>query len=303
MAKDPAARYESAQVLHADLLGLKQELEGPEAVSRPVSTASSPTNASRRSVRFKALIAAAVVAALLAAWFGPGLFRRGQHVPPPEAVVWYNRGTSAIREGAYFQASKALDRALEIDNSFALARARRAEAYAEIELTDRAREELLQAMALLPDRSSLSDAESMYLDAVAATLSRNFKTAIDKYSQIVDAVRDEEKSAAYVDLGRAYEKDENLDKAIESYGRATQLDPQSAAGFLRSGILYGRRRELLHGERRILEGAGHLSGHVEPGRAGRGLLPTRIVAGPDQETARSQRAAGTISGDVTKFVQ
>ncbi len=154
-----------------------------------------------------------------------------------------NRGTSAIREGAYFQATKAFERALEMDNSFALARARQSEAYAEIDLTDRARQELLQAMALLPDRSTLSDAESMYLDAIAATLSRNFKTAIEKSSKIVDAVQDGEKSTAYVDLGRAYEKDENRDKAIESYVRATQLDPQSAAGFLRSGILYGRRQE------------------------------------------------------------
>ena len=89
----------------------------------------------------------------------------------------------------------------------------------------------------------MSDAESTYLDAVAATLSRNFKTAIEKYSHIVDSVRDVEKSAAYVDLGRAYEKDENLDKAIDSYVRAAQLDPQSAAAFLRSGILYGRRQE------------------------------------------------------------
>ena len=191
-----------------------------------------------------ALIAAVVVAAVLAVWFGPGLFRRGQHVPSPEAVVWYNRGTSAIREGAYYQAGKALDRALEIDRAFALARARRAEAYAEIELTDKAREELLQAMALLPDRSTLSEAESLYLDAVAATLNRNVKTAIDTYSKIVDSVGDVEKSAAYVDLGRAYEKGENLDKAIESYGKATQLDPQSGAAFLRSGILYGRRQEL-----------------------------------------------------------
>jgi tetratricopeptide (TPR) repeat protein len=213
-------------------------------VLRPVSTASFTANANRRSFRFKALIAAAVVATLVAVWFAPALFRRGRHVPPPEAVVWYNRGTSAIREGAYFQATKALERALAIDNSFALARARQSEAYAEIELTDKAREELLQAMALLPDRSTLSDAESLYLDAIAATLSRNFKTAIDAYSKIVDSVRGAERSAAYVDLGRAYEKDENLDKAIESYGRATQLDPQSAAGFLRSGILYGRRQDL-----------------------------------------------------------
>ena len=83
---------------------------------------------------------------------------------------------------------------------------------AEMGLTDRAREELLQAMALLPDRSNLSAAESNYVDAVAATLGRNFKTAIEKYSLIVNSVRDGEKSAAYVDLGRAYEKNEDLDR-------------------------------------------------------------------------------------------
>ena len=90
---------------------------------------------------------------LLAGWFASDLFRRGRHVPPAEAVAWYNRGTSAIREGAYFQASKALERALEIDDAFALARVRRAEAYAEIGLTDRARGNCCRAMALLPDRS------------------------------------------------------------------------------------------------------------------------------------------------------
>ena len=244
MAKDPDARYESAESLRSDLLELRQDIGGTAPVSRPVSTALSMPNENRRSFRFKALAATAVVATLLAVWFAPSLLRRGRHEPPPEAVVWYNRGTSAIREGAYFQASKALDRAIEIDNSFALAYARRSEAYAELEFTDRAREALLQAMALLPDRSTLSNAESMYLDALAATLSRNFKTAIETYSGIAESVRDEEKSAAYVDLGRAYEKGDNLDGAVQSYERATQLDPQSAAAFLRSGILYGRRQEL-----------------------------------------------------------
>jgi tetratricopeptide (TPR) repeat protein len=242
MAKDPASRYESARSLHADLLGLKHELAG--ATTRPASTAPSTANARRKSVRFKTLIAASAVAALVTAWFASGLLRRGQHVPPPEAVVWYDRGTSAIREGSYFQASKALERALEIDNAFALAWARRAEAYAEMGLTDRAREELLQAMSLLRDRSNLSASESNYVDAVAATLGRNFKTAIEKYSLIVDSVREDGKSAAYVDLGRAYEKNDDLDHAIESYVKATQLDPQSAAAFLRSGILYGRRQQL-----------------------------------------------------------
>ena len=90
-----------------------------------------------------------------------------------------DRGTSAIREGAYFQASKALERALEIDNAFALARARRAEAYAEWD-SPTGQGGTAAAMALLPDRSNLSAAESNYVDAVAATLGRNFKTAIEK---------------------------------------------------------------------------------------------------------------------------
>jgi tetratricopeptide (TPR) repeat protein len=243
MAKDRAARYESARSLRADLLGVKRQLD--DAAGRSdVATSPSPTTLRRKSPRFKTLIAASAVAVLVAAWFASGLLRRGHHVPSSEAVVWYDRGTSAIREGAYFEASKALERALEIDNAFALARARRAEAYAEMGLTDSAREELVQAMALLPDRSSLSAAESNYVDAVAATLNRNFKTAIEKYSLIVDAVGVKEKSPAYVDLGRAYEKNEDLDRAIESYIKATQLDPQSAAGFLRAGILYGRRQQL-----------------------------------------------------------
>ena len=53
-----------------------------------------------------------------------------------------------------------------------------------------------------------------------------------------------QRSAAYVDLGRAYEKNEDLDRAIEAYVKASQLDPQSAAAFLRAGILYGRRQQL-----------------------------------------------------------
>ena len=144
-ATSPLIRSES------DLLELKRILDGPASGLAPDlhGRSSTPRDAKPRSSRFKALIAAAVVATLLAAWFASALLRRGRHVPPPEAVAWYDRGTSAIREGAYFQASKALERALEIDSSFALARARWAEAYAEIELTDRAREELLQAMALL----------------------------------------------------------------------------------------------------------------------------------------------------------
>ena len=243
MAKDPAARYESARSLHADLLGLKQELEG--SGSRVAPGLDGFVNHEREPavVRFKTLVAAGVVAALLAAWFGSGLLQRG-HVPKPEAVVWYDRGTSAIREGAYFQAGKALDRALEIDSAFALARARRSEAYAEVELTDKAREELLQAMALLPDRSSLSNAESLYVDAVAATLNRDFKTAIEKYSQIVSSAGDRTSlrpmSISAAPTRKTRISIEPLNRTCRRRSSISSLPP----AFLRSGILYGRRLNL-----------------------------------------------------------
>ena len=242
MAKDAAARYGSARSLHDDLRELRQALDEP--TSRPAVPAPATTSVRRRSVRFVTLLAACTLAVLGAAWFASGLLPRGRHVPPAEAVAWYDRGTTAIREGAYFQASKALERAIAVDSEFPLARARRAEAYAEMGLTDRAREELLQAMALLPDRSNLSAAESNYVDAVAATLGRNFTTAVDKYTLIADAAGDSDKAAAYVDLGRAHEKNEDPDRAIDAYAKATRLDPQAAAAFLRAGILHGRRQQL-----------------------------------------------------------
>ncbi len=242
MARDVTARYQSARLLHDELRDLEHALEG--STMRPAVTAPLTPSVGRRSIRVWSLVAAAVVALLGAAWFASDRLRPRRHEPPPEAVVWYERGTSAIREGAYFQATKALERALSLDSAFAMAHARRADAYAEMGLTERAREDLLQAMALLPDRSTLSAIESTHVDAVAATLARDFRTAIEKYAVIADAVPDADKAAAQVDLGRAYERNEDLDRAIAAYAKATQLDPQGAAAFLRSGILHGRRQQL-----------------------------------------------------------
>ena len=68
-------------------------------------------------------------------------------------------------------------------------------------------------MALLPDRSTLSDAES----TVSGRRRGNAEPQLQDGDRKVFAHRrfgstTADKSAAYVDLGRAYEKDENLDK-------------------------------------------------------------------------------------------
>jgi tetratricopeptide (TPR) repeat protein/predicted Ser/Thr protein kinase len=254
MSKSRDERYESASAMRADLekfqAALKDQdavgtrpLESNDAESAPVMPTATfePIAAPRPRLNRKTAIVAAAIAVVLAASFL--LWRyvlHAEYTPPAEAKVWYDRGTAAIREGAYYQASKALERAIEIAPQFALAHARLADAYAEIDYTDKAREEMLRSLSLAPS-GSLSAVDTAYLEAISATVRRDFGPAIESYKTIVDEVADSEKAAAYVDLGRSYEKNEAIDKAIESYSKATSLDPQSAAGYLRMAILYGRQ--------------------------------------------------------------
>ena len=53
---------------------------------------------------------------------------------------------------------------------------------------------------------------------------------------------DAEKAAAALDAGRAYEKNEELDRAIDSHKEAARRDPQYAPAFLRLGVAYGRKQ-------------------------------------------------------------
>ena len=70
-----------------------------------------------------------------------------------------------------------------------------------------------------------------------------FAAAIENYQQIIGEVPEAEKASAYVDLGRAYEKNNEVEKAIESYTKATELTPPDVAAFLRLGILYTEREQ------------------------------------------------------------
>ena len=119
---------------------------------------------------------------------------------------WYERGTDNLRNGAYFQASKALAQAIQIDSRYALARARLAQAWIELDYYDRAKDELLAATTIAGDRSSVSPRDALYLDAISAIVRRDFKEALNAYTQIAQLTPDD--SQVYVDLGYAYENDE-----------------------------------------------------------------------------------------------
>jgi serine/threonine protein kinase/Tfp pilus assembly protein PilF len=186
---------------------------------------------------FTFLIAIAVVG--LSVWAILRWWRPAPYQPSTAGLDWYNKGSEALRNGAFLQASRALEQALITDPNYPLAHARLAEAWAELDYTDKAKDEGLLVTRLVPDRSALPKLDALYLEAINATLSRDFPAAIKSYGEIANINNTDAK--AFVDLGRAFEKNGEIDKAIENYLKATNLDSQYATAYLRAGVCYSRK--------------------------------------------------------------
>ncbi|MDQ3252899.1 MAG: protein kinase, partial [Acidobacteriota bacterium] len=275
LAKKPEARYQTAAELIDDLraahgrlsatdttrtrrlmtqtmpgarLSMLMTLLGPKRRCETViaGARSSMLMTLSEDLRRPRLSPAAFIAALAVLIFGVWGYARWRaptlHRPLPEAVTWAEQGANFLRAGAYDQARRALEHAIEVDGKFAFAHAELAEAWAELDYSDRAKDALLAAGRLVPERSALPPLDALYLDAVTATATGDFAQAIKSYQEITR--RKPKDAQAYVDLGRAYEKSDEVQPAIDNYVRAADLDPQYATAFLRLGILYGRKQDL-----------------------------------------------------------
>ncbi len=253
LEKKVDARYQSAAEFLQDLKTAAATLSGNGV---PVSSKSGrPTEGFKKANRTFTTLTMSLrrqrfsLASVIPAFIGAGLliwaiiyfWPRTYYQPAAAAVPWYVQGTDSLRNGAYYQASKALTQAVEVDKGFALARARLAQAWAELDYTDRAKDELL-AVSSLTDRSSLSPQDALYLDAVLASVTRRFADAIKAYTEL--ARLSPEEGAVYVDLGYAYENDGQTKLALENYLKAIELNKQQyATGYLRAGIIYRRNEE------------------------------------------------------------
>jgi tetratricopeptide (TPR) repeat protein len=162
--------------------------------------------------------------------------------PKPEAKQLYERGLAALHDGAYFKASRFLQRTLTVDESYALAHARLAEAYSELDYTDKAQREILSASRLVGDRSLLDSESAFYMDAISATVLRDIPSAIKAYNEITKLKSND--AAAYTDLGRAFENHDEIDQAIAQYKKASELDRNNPAPLLRLAVLHGRQQDL-----------------------------------------------------------
>ena len=255
LEKNVEARYQTAAELLKDLQAAATGLTGDGV---PVSSKSDkPTEGFKRGTnafatltmslkrqRFSlvSVIPAFVIAGLII-WAIIYFWPRSYYQPTSSAQHWYTQGTDYLHNGAYYQASKALSQAIDLDSNFALARARLAQAWTELDYTDRAKDELLAVTSITGDRSNVSPQDALYLDAINASVTRRFADAVKFYSEIVKLTP--ESSPVYVDLGYAYENDGNLDKALENYLQAIELNKgQYATAFLRAGIVYQRKGDV-----------------------------------------------------------
>lgn len=251
LEKNVALRYQSADDLLKDLRKLPSAdsspsqralvIEDPKARGQ-VGTWATLTQTLRRSRFSYVTVFAAILLSSLAVWAVFKLWRPAPYRPSAVAQKWYDGGTEALRNGAYFAAAKSLEQAVNTDPNFALAHARLAEAYSELEFTDKANSELSSVYKLVPDRSRLPRDEAAYLEAVNATVSREFSTAIDKYLEITSLTPKD--SQVYVDLGRAYQKNDQNDKALENYLKAISLNGEYGTAHLRAGIVYSRKLDV-----------------------------------------------------------
>src|ERR1017187_2045197 len=106
---------------------------------RSLRTLAGPLRRSRTTTIVVMALMAALI--LVGVWLWPG----GSYQAQPEALRWYQEGLTALRDGTYYKASKALEQAVERDQRFTLAHARLAEAWLELDFADKAREEMLRA--------------------------------------------------------------------------------------------------------------------------------------------------------------
>ncbi len=248
LAKKPEDRFQSAAEFAAELARVRTRLPASDtATTRRLSGAEVGHRSSAlitmaealRRPKFSPLTLVGSLAAVLLLVFVVVYARRpSAYKPGAEVAALYEQGVDAMRDGSYYKASVLLTQAGEKEKQFALAHARLAEALMEMDSLDRAKDEMLVVGTLAPDFTVYPRREALYLKGVRSTVSRETAAAILDYEEIVKL--DPNQPQSHLDLGRAYERDNQVAKAVRSYTEATGLDATYAAAFLRLGTLHVR---------------------------------------------------------------
>ena len=156
LAKKPIDRYQSADEMAEDLADVRSGFAATAEMrviprlshasgERPTGAIATLSDIFRRPRISVGYVVAGVVAVALIGILLWWLTRPTIHEPTPEAKKLYDLGVTAMREGAFFKSSKLLQQATDYDGRFALAHARLAEAWMELDFSDKAKDELIRA--------------------------------------------------------------------------------------------------------------------------------------------------------------
>ena len=251
LAKKPEERFQSADDLLTELNTVRATLhdQTQDFLPKPVQISSGLRDRARMTLSYalqrpRYLIAAFFLTLIAGFTFwGAWQFWKGSpYHPPSDAEQYYIQGTNALRDGTYYRASQMLEQAVKLDDGFALAHARLAEAYMELGDNEGAAKEMSKAGALA---STLLNQEALQLQAITSLTSGDVATAIKSYQVLVESSPDSVKPDVYIDLGRAYEKNEEISMALDNYTKATVFDgPQRPSALLHTAILRGRKLNL-----------------------------------------------------------
>ena len=248
LAKKTELRYQTAEDLLEDLKTAELNLAKPRQISNiksigvrlRSSMAQLFAQERTRNVAW-ALSGLTLVVLLAVLWTFIQSMRPRETAP--EAKRLYQSGIEALRNGSYLKASKEFEQAVQVDAEFPLAHARLAEVWMDLDYEDKATGEMLRVTELAPNLSTLPPLDMLYVQAIGATVRRNYQGAIENFEEIVRRIPEADKASAYFDLRRAYERARETVKAVGAFEEVTRRDAQAAAAFLRLGTLYGRRQE------------------------------------------------------------
>src|SRR4030095_13247526 len=139
LQKNPNSRHQSAAELITELQAASVTLpseddyspRAPASAARASALTTLTQTLRRPRLSLGAFILALVMVGFMV-WAAMRYWKPAPYQPTAEALSWYNKGVDALRNGAFLQASKALEQAVAIDPDFALAHARLAESYTEL---------------------------------------------------------------------------------------------------------------------------------------------------------------------------
>ncbi len=264
LAKKPEDRYQTADEMLAELRAERARMSGVEppfdrssiidemvdegALKKTVEenvrkTIIEPLKNSRW---LPAVISALILTCYLAlsALLNWPPFRATLHKPSSEVSELYGKAVDAMRDGEFHKSSQLIERAIKLDDKFEMAHAKLAEAYTELGYDGKASYHLAQISLLVPNRDRLPRLEGLSLKATLNTASRKYAAAVENYSEIERLTPRDGKPGVYFDLGRAFEKNQQTDQAIEQYRKALEINPRYAPAQLRLGLLFGRKKDL-----------------------------------------------------------